>query len=57
MAKTPDPTFRVQFVSQDKVFEVFAKQIIPAISTGSSKWKSLSLVSEAAYLSIHLKKN
>ena len=27
MAKTPDPTFRVQFVSQDKVFEVFAKQI------------------------------
>jgi hypothetical protein len=27
MAKTPNPTFRVQFVSQDKVFEVFAKQI------------------------------
>ena len=27
MAKTPDPTFRVQFVSHDKVFEVFAKQI------------------------------
>ena len=27
MAKSPDPTFRVQFVSQDKVFEVFAKQI------------------------------
>ena len=27
MVKTPDPTFRIQFVSQDKVFEVFAKQI------------------------------
>ncbi|HAN80192.1 MAG: hypothetical protein CMD54_00310 [Gammaproteobacteria bacterium] len=27
MAKTTDPTFRVQFISQDKVYEVFAKQI------------------------------
>ena len=27
MAKTIEPTFRVQFVSQDKVFEVFAKRI------------------------------
>ena len=27
MAKNPVPTFRIQFVSQDKVFEVFAKQI------------------------------
>ena len=27
MSKTSDPIFRVQFVSQDKVYEVFAKQI------------------------------
>ena len=27
MAKNIEPTFRVQFVSQDKVFEVFAKRI------------------------------
>lgn len=27
MSKSAEPTYRVQFVSQDKVFEVFVKQI------------------------------
>jgi len=57
MTKSADPVFRVQFVSQDKVYELFAKQIYSSDLYGLLKSKSLCLVNAAVYWSTPPKKS